>query len=71
VKYFRKLSYDITISPLTEKEAILRVFCYENGQIKLLSGGILHHFVKYRLCEEGINEIMMFLMQRMNKLLKL
>ena len=61
VKCFRKLSYDKTISSLTEEEAILLSFLMKNGQIKLPSGGTLHHFVKYRLGEEGINEIMMLL----------
>ena len=54
VKCFRKLSYDKTISSLTEEEAILLSFFDENGKIKLPSGGTLHHFVKYRLGEEGI-----------------
>src|SRR5659263_267882 len=61
VKCFRTLSYDKTISSLTEEEAILLSFFDENDQIKLPSGGTLHHFVKYRLGEEGINEIMMLL----------
>src|SRR5674476_1320343 len=61
VKFFRKLSYDKTISSLTEEEAILLSFCDENGQIKLPSGGTLHHFVKYRLGEKGINDVMMLL----------
>jgi len=49
VKCFRTLSYDKTISSLTEEEAILLSFFDENDQIKLPSGGTLHHFVKYRL----------------------
>ena len=61
VKYFRTLSYDKTIYSLTEEEAILLSFYDENDQIKLPSGGTLHHFVKYRLGEEGINELMMLL----------
>src|SRR5450759_4792405 len=56
VKCFRTLSYDKIISSLTE-EAILLSFFDENDQIKLPSGGTLHHFVKYRLGEEGINEV--------------
>jgi len=60
VKCFRNLSYDKTISSLTE-EAILLSFLDENDQIKLPSGGTLHHFVKYRLGEEGINEVMILL----------
>ena len=31
-------------------------FFDENDQIKLPSGGTIHHFVKYRLGEEGIKE---------------
>ena len=70
VKCFRKLSYDKIISSLTEEEAILLSFFDENdhGQIKLPSGGTLHHFVKYRLGEEGINEIMMLLGEKILKL---
>ena len=68
VKCFRKLSYDKTISSLTEEEAILLSFFDENRQIKLPSGGTLHHFVKYRLGEEGINEIMMLLGEKILKL---
>ena len=68
VKCFRKLSYDKTISSLTEEESILLSFFDENSQIKLPSGGTLHHFVKYRLGEEGINEIMMLLGEKILKL---
>ena len=68
VKCFRKLSYDKTISSLTEEEAILLSFFDESGQIKLPCGGTLHHFVKYRLGEEGINEIMMLLGEKILKL---
>jgi len=68
VKCFRQLSYDKTISSLTEEEAILLSFFDENSQIKLPSGGTLHHFVKYRLGEEGINEIMMLLGEKILKL---
>lgn len=59
VKCFRKLSYDKTILSLTDEEAILLSFYDENGQIALPCGGTLQHFVKYRLGEEGINEIML------------
>src|SRR5674536_36643 len=61
VKCFRTLSYDKIISSLTEEEAILLSFFDENDQIKLPSGRTLHHFVKYRLGEEGINEVMMLI----------
>ena len=68
VKCFRKLSYDKTISSLTEEEAILLSFFDESGQIKLPCGGTLHHFVKYRLGEKGINEIIMLLGEKILKL---
>ncbi len=68
VKCFRNLSYDKTISSLTEEEAILLSFFDESGQIKLPSGGTLHHFVKYRLGEEGINEVMLMLGEKILKL---
>ena len=68
VKCFRKLSYDKTISSLTEEEAILLSFLDENDQIILPSGGTLHHFVKYRLGEEGINEVMMLLGEKILQL---
>ncbi len=68
VKCFRNLSFDKTISSLTEEEAILLSFYDENGHIKLPSGGTLHHFVKYRLGEEGVNEIMMLLGEKILKL---
>ena len=41
---------------------------HENDQIKLPSGGTLHHFVKYKLGEEGINEVMMTLGEKILKL---
>ncbi|AKB57659.1 hypothetical protein MSBR2_1143 [Methanosarcina barkeri 227] len=68
VKCFRQLSYDKTISSLTEEEAILLSFYDENGQIKLPSGGTLHHFMKYRLGEKGVNEIMMLIGEKILKL---
>jgi hypothetical protein len=37
-KFFRKLSYDKTISSLTEEESILLSLFDENDQIKLPSG---------------------------------
>ena len=68
VKCFRNLYFDKTISSLTEEEAILLSFFDENGQIELPSGGTLHHFVKYWLGEEGVNEIMMLLGEKILKL---
>lgn len=56
---FRQLSYEKTVSSLTEEEAILLSFYDEKGLIKVPSGKTLHHFVKYRLGEDGLNEIMM------------
>jgi hypothetical protein len=61
VKCFRSLSYDKTISSLTEEEAILLSFFDDNYLIRLPSGGTLHHFVKYRLGEKGINDLMMLI----------
>ena len=61
VKCFRKLSYEKTISSLTEEEATMLSFFDDTGLIKLPSGGTLHHFVKYRLGEDGINEIMLLI----------
>ena len=68
VKCFRKLSYDKTTSSLTEEEAILLSFFDESGQIIFPCGETLHHFVKYRLGEKGINEIMMLLGEKILKL---
>jgi hypothetical protein len=68
VKCFRKLSYDKTISSLTEEEAIILSFFDENDQIKLPSGGTLHHFVKYRLGEKGINDVMMLIGEKILEL---
>jgi len=67
VKCFRKFSYDVTISQLTEKEAILLFLCYENVKTKFLLGGTHHHFVKYRLCEEGNNEIITLVCEKILK----
>ncbi len=68
VKFFRKFSYDKTVSFLTDEEAILLSFFDENDQIKLPSGGTLHHFMKYRFGEEGINEIIMLSGEKILKL---
>jgi hypothetical protein len=68
VKCFRKISYDKTISSLTEEEAIILSFFDENDQIKLPSGGTLHHFVKYRLGEKGINDVMMLIGEKILEL---
>ena len=68
VMCFRNLSYDKTISSLDEEEALMLSFCDEYGLIKLPSGGTLHHFVKYRLGEDGLNEVMMLLGEKILKL---
>jgi hypothetical protein len=68
VKCFRNLSFDKTISSLTGEEAILLSFFDDVGQIKLPSGGTLHHFVKYRLGEDGVNEVMLMLGEKILKL---
>jgi hypothetical protein len=68
VKCFRSLSYDKTISSLTEEEAILLSFFDDNYLIRLPSGGTLHHFVKYRLGEKGINDLMMLIGEKILEL---
>lgn len=68
VKCFRGLSYEKTISSLSEEEAILLSFYDENDLIKLPSGKTLHNFIKYRLGEDGLDEIMMFIGERILKL---
>ena len=68
VMCFRQLSYEKTVASLTEEEAILLAFYDDNGVIKLPSPKTLHHFVKYRLGDEGINEIMLLVGERILKL---
>lgn len=68
VMCFRQSSYEKTIASLTEEESILLAFYDDNGVIKLPSQNTLHHFVKYRLGEDGINEIMMIVGERILKL---
>ena len=68
VMCFRQLSYEKTVASLTEKEAILLAFCDNNGVVKLPSSKTLHNFVKYRLGEDGITEIMMLVGERILKL---
>nr|WP_321497218.1 transposase [uncultured Methanolobus sp.] len=68
VMCFRQLSYEKTVSSLTEEEAILLAFYDINGIVKLPSSKTLHNFVKYRLGEDGISEIMMLVGERILKL---
>jgi hypothetical protein len=68
VMCFRQLSYEKTISSLTEEEAIFLSFYDDNGIIKLPSPKTLHHFVKYRLGEDMIKEIMLLVGERILKL---
>ena len=68
VMCFRQLSYEKTVASLTEEEAILLAFCDNNGVVKLPSSKTLHNFVKYRLGEDGITEIMMLVGERILKL---
>jgi hypothetical protein len=58
VKQFRYLGYDKTVASLTQEEAWLLGFEEGEGIYKVPSGSTLHHFVKYRLGVEGIDEIM-------------
>jgi hypothetical protein len=71
VKCFRNPSYEKTVSSLTEEEAILLSFCDQNGQIRLPSAGTLHHFVKYRFGQDGVNELMIMVGEKIFKNSKL
>jgi transposase, IS4 family len=68
VMCFRQLSYEKTVVSLTEEEAILLAFYDDEGIIRLPSPKTLHHFVKYRLGDEGINKIMMLIDEKILKL---
>ncbi|KAF5428005.1 hypothetical protein C5S42_04005 [Candidatus Methanomarinus sp.] len=61
VKFFRQTSFKKTISNLTEEEAWLLGFQEKDDLIQIPIGSALHHFVKYRLEVEGIDEIMLML----------
>jgi hypothetical protein len=41
----------------------------KDGKILIPSGGTLHHFVKYRLNVEGINEVMMIVGEKISELI--
>jgi hypothetical protein len=43
------------------------IYFYENRKIMPLLGGILPHFVKYRLEDEGIDKIMMLFGEKILK----
>ena len=58
VMCFRQISYEKTIASLTDEEAILLSFYDSNMNIKLPSPKTLHHFVKYRLGEDNLKDIM-------------
>ena len=68
VKFFRQKSFKKTISTLTEEEAWLLGFQEKDNEIPIPTGSALHHFVKYRLGVEGIDEIMLMLGKKIAKL---
>jgi hypothetical protein len=68
VKCFRSLSFDKTISSLTDEEALLLRFVNADENISLPTGATLHHFVKYRLGEKGFKKIMEKVVARILKL---
>jgi hypothetical protein len=65
---FRQLSYEKTVYSLTKEGAIFLFFYDDGGIIKLPSSKALHHFVKYRLSEDRIKEIMSLVGERILKL---
>lgn len=65
VKFFRQQPYKKIV--LSEEEAWLLGFQDKDGKTLMPSGGTLHHFVKYRLNVEGINEIMMMVGEKLCK----
>ena len=67
VKFFRQQPYKKTV--LSEEEAWLLGFQDKDGKTLIPSGGTLHHFVKYRLNVEGIDEIMMVVGEKIIKLI--
>ena len=68
VKFFRQLPYKKI--KLSEEEAWMLGFQNKDGETLIPSGGTLHHFVKYRLNVEGINEVMMMVGQKMGKFIE-
>jgi uncharacterized protein Usg len=70
VKCFRNLSFNKTISSLSDEEALLLHFVNDDGDISLPTGSTLHHFVKYRLGTEGLQHIMGMIAERIIGLTK-
>jgi Transposase DDE domain len=68
VKFFRQDPYKKIV--LSEEEAWQLGFQEKDGKTLIPSGGTLHHFVKYRLNVEGINEIMMMVGEKISKLIE-
>jgi phosphate starvation-inducible membrane PsiE len=71
VKCFRNLSYKKTISTLTKEEVQLLSFEDNNGIMNLSSPATLHHFVKYRLGENGLDEVMFKIGKKISKITKI
>ncbi len=70
VKCFRDLSFNKTISSLSDEEALLLHFVNDGGNISLPTGSTLHHFVKYRLGTDGLQHIMRMIAERIIGLTK-
>ena len=71
VKCFRNLSFEKTISTLTKEKAQLLSFEDNNGVMNIPSPATLHHFVKYRLGEDGLDEIMFKIGKKISKTTKI
>jgi hypothetical protein len=67
---FRKLSFEKTISSLSDEEALFLHFVNADGDIVLPTGSKLHHFVKYKLGNEGLQYIMGRIAEKIIKLTK-
>lgn len=67
VKCYRNLSFEKTISTLTKEEAQLLSFEDNNGIMNIPSPATLHHFVKYRLGETGLDEVMFKIGKKISK----
>ncbi|WP_292466880.1 hypothetical protein [Methanolobus sp.] len=70
VKCFRNLSFNKTISSLSDEEALLLHFVNDDGDISLPTGSKLHYFVKNRLGTEGLQHIMGMIAERIIGLIK-
>jgi uncharacterized protein Usg len=64
VKFFRELPFDKVVSSLTDEEALLLHFINKDGDIALPTGSTLHHFIKYRLGEAGLQHVMGMITER-------